>query len=114
MTETEKLFILWTSSDIDTFDEMVFMYAFNGKKYGWWKEIKLIIWGASARLTGEDDLVQLKIRELVEEGVHVTACKACADDLGVSAKLQDLGVEVKYWGQPLTALLKSDAKLITI
>ncbi len=114
MSKPEKLYILWTSSEIETFDEMVYMYAFNAKKNGWWDEVTVIIWGASARLAGEDDIVQLKIKEMVEVGVHVTACKACADDLGVSTKLESLDVEIKYWGQPLTALLKSDAKLITI
>lgn len=114
MEDTNHLHILWTSSDIETFDEMVFMYAYNGKKHKWWDDITLVIWGASARLTGEDEVVKLKIKELVEAGVKVEACKACADDLGVSATLQSLGVEVKYWGQPLTKLLKSGAKLITI
>ena len=114
MSDAEKLFILWTSSEIETFDEMVFMYAFNGMKYKWWDEITVVIWGASAKLAGEDDLVRLKIKEMIEGGVKVTACKACADDLGVSTKLEELGVDVKYWGQPLTTLLKTDAKLITI
>lgn len=114
MDNSTKLYILWTTSEVETFDEMIFMYAFNAKKYGWWDEITVVIWGASARLAGEDELVQLKIKEMVEGGVKVEACKACADDLGVSAKLESLGVEVKYWGQPLTRVLKSGAKLITI
>ena len=114
MSGADKLFILWTSSETETFDEMVFMYAFNAKKYGWWEEITVIIWGASAQLAEEDELVQLKIREMIEGGVKVTACKACADDLGVSARLEELGVEVKYWGQALTAVIKSTSHLITI
>lgn len=114
MDNSTELYILWTTSEVETFDEMIFMYAFNAKKYGWWDEITVVIWGASARLAGEDELVQLKIKEMVEGGVKVEACKACADDLGVSAKLESLGVEVKYWGQPLTRVLKSGAKLITI
>lgn len=114
MRKQESLYILWTSNQVETFDEMVFMYAFNGKKLGWWDEITVVIWGSSARLAGDDELVQLKIKELIEGGVKVEACKACADDLGVSEKLKSLGVEVKYWGQPLTKVLKSDAKLITI
>ena len=93
---------------------MVFMYSFNGKKYNWWKEVTLIIWGASAKLSGEDEVIQLKIKELIEGGVHVTACEACADDLGVADKLDELGVEVKYWGQALTSVIKSDSHLITI
>lgn len=114
MDKSESLFILWTTSEIETFDEMVFMYAFNGKKYGWWDDITVVIWGASARLAGADEIVQLKIREMIGGGVKVEACKACADDLGVSAKLEEIGVEVKYWGQALTKVLKSGAKLITI
>jgi hypothetical protein len=114
MGASEKLFILWTSSEPETFDEMVFMYAFNGKKYKWWQEITVIVWGASAKLAGEDEVIQVKVKELIEGGVHVSACKACADDLGVSAKLEELGVEVKYWGQELTSVIKSDAHLITV
>ena len=114
MENPNKLYILWTTSEVETFDEMVFMYAFNGKKYGWWDEITVVIWGASARLAGEDELVQLKIQEMIEGGVKVEACKACAEDIGVSGILEELGVVVKYWGQPLTKILKSDAKLITI
>jgi len=114
MEKPESLFILWTSNQPETFDEMVFMYAFNAKKNNWWSEVTVVIWGASARLAGSDELVQLKIKEMIEGGVKVEACKACADDLGVSAKLESLGVVVKYWGQPLTKILKSGAKLITI
>jgi len=114
MEESEKLFILWTSKEIETFDEMVFMYALNSKKQGWWKEVTLIIWGASAQLAGTDKAVQLKIKELSENGVHVTACKACAEDLGVAYALENIGVEVKYWGNSLTQVLKSGSKLLTV
>lgn len=114
MEDTDKLYILWTSSEPETFDEMVYMYALNAKKLGWWKSITLIIWGASAKLAGKDDVVQLKLKELIDTGVEVTACKACAEDLGVSQQLVELGIDVKYWGQALTKVLKSDAKLITI
>ena len=114
MENSDKLYILWTSSEAETFDEMVFMYALNAKKNGWWEEITVVIWGASARLAGEDEVVQLKIQELIKGGVKVEACKACAEDIGVSDKLEEIGVVVKYWGQPLTKVLKSDAKLITI
>ena len=114
MNKPDTLFLLWTSGEVATFDEMVFMYALNAKKRNWWQEVTVIIWGASATLVGNDNLVQLKIKELIEGGVHVTACKACAEDLGVANLLEDLGAEVKYWGTPLTEVLKSDAKLITI
>ena len=41
-------------------------------------------------------------------GVELLACKECADSYGVSEKFEELGIEVKYMGQPLTSMLKSD------
>lgn len=114
MENSDHLYILWTSKDVETFDEMVFMYALNGKKLKWWDEITVVIWGASTGLAGKDEVIQLKIKELIEGGVHVEACKACAIDMGVNEILEKLDVVVKYWGQPLTKVLKSGAKLITV
>ena len=49
-----------------------------------------------------------------EAGVELFACKACADNYGVSDKLAGLGIDVKYMGMPLTEILKkSDWKTIT-
>jgi len=90
------------------------MYAKNALLKHWWKEVTLIIWGATARLAGTSEAVKQKLAELRDAGAHLSACKACADSLGVTSALEGLGIEVKYWGEPLTALLKSDEKLITI
>jgi hypothetical protein len=109
-----NLYILWTSGDKITFDEMIFMYALNSLKHHWWEDVTLIIWGASAVLVGKDFVVQQEIKELAEAGVHITACKGCADNLSLSGTFEKMGIEVKYWGVPLTEVLHSDAKLITI
>jgi len=114
MEAKDKLFILWTSSEKLTFDEMIFMYAYNSLKYGWWKEVTLIIWGASTKLAAEDIQVQHKLKKLAGAGVKLTACKACADNLNATGTLENLEIEVKYWGTPLTDVLNSEAKLITI
>ncbi len=110
----DKLNILWTSSDVDTAEKMVFMYAYNAKMRKWWDEITVIIWGGSAALVSENEMVQKKVKEMIEAGVHVSACKACADKLGATDKLESMGIEVKYWGEGLTQIIKEDAKLITI
>ena len=44
----------------------------------------------------------------------MSACKACADQLGVSEKLTELGVEVKYWGEDLTKLIREKKNLISV
>ena len=43
---------------------------------------------------------------MMEAGVEVQACKACADLYGVSDKLEALGIEVTYMGVPVTDMLK--------
>jgi hypothetical protein len=93
---------------------MVFMYTINSLIHGWWEKVTLIIWGAPAKLVSEDLAIQKKIREALDAGVHITACKACADQLGVTEALENLQIEVKYWGQPLTEVLKNNEPLLTV
>jgi hypothetical protein len=114
MSEKNHLYVLWTNDNLITAEKMVFMYIINSLAKGWWEEVTLIIWGATAKLVGEDSAIQSKIREALEAGVHVTACKACADQLGVTETLEKLNIEVKYWGVPLTKLLMDGKKLLTI
>ncbi|MEZ5198075.1 MAG: DsrE family protein [Bacteroidales bacterium] len=109
-----KLTILWTTDNIVTVEKMVFMYAHNAILMGWWEEVTIVIWGASARLAAENKDVQAKLKEMQDAGVKIEACKACSDDLGVTTTLSDRGVDVKYWGQPLTDILKKEGKIITI
>ncbi len=109
-----ELYILWTNDNLVTIDKMVFMYAYNAKLNKWWDNVTVIIWGATARLVANDYKIQKRIKEMIDIGVKVTACKACADQLGVAATLENLDIEVKYWGEPLTEILKSGKKLLSV
>ena len=111
--EPDTLCILWTSGDPDVALKMVFMYANAAKQNRWWSQVELIVWGPSAKLTSENTEIQQTLAKLMKAGVKTEACKACADSYGVSEKLEALGIEVKYMGQPLTEILKSNKKLIT-
>jgi hypothetical protein len=108
------LYVLWTSDNPITAEKMVFMYTINSLTHGWWEKATLIIWGASIKLASEDGNIQRMIKEALSIGVHVTACKACADQLGVTETLEKLKIEVKYWGLPLTEILKNSEPLLTI
>ncbi len=108
MSKKSHLYVLWTNDNPVTAEKMVFMYTVNALLKGWWEEVTLIIWGAPARLVSEDENIQKMVGKALEAGVHITACKACADSYGVSDDLAALGIEVKYMGQPLTEMLKSD------
>lgn len=110
----KKLNILWTNADPITSEKMVFMYGINAITQGWWQEVRIIIWGSTAKLAAENDLIKEKIKYALHVGAEVTACKACADQLGVSDDLIAQGIELKYWGEGLTEILKSNEKLLTI
>lgn len=114
MTDKKHLYLLWTNDNKMTAEKMVFMYTVNSLIHGWWEQVTLIIWGATAKLAAEDQEIQAMIRDAMEKGVHVSACKACTDQLGVTETVQNLGVEVKYWGAPLTEILKAEETLLTI
>lgn len=114
MIQADKLTILWTNADPVTSEKMVMMYGINSRIEHWWSEVTIIIWGATAKLAAENPLIQEKIKQALHVGVHVSACKACADQLGVTESLLAMGVEVKYWGTGLTEILQSDQKLLTI
>jgi hypothetical protein len=109
----DKLVVLWTSRDREVALNMVFMYTLNSKLRGWWKEVCLIVWGPSAKLLSVDKELQDGIFEMKRNSVELLACKACSDRYGVSEELEELGIEVKYMGQPLTDLLMEDYKIIT-
>ncbi len=115
MSEEKKdIYVLWTNDNLITAENMVFMYTINALKHGWWESVTLIIWGATAALAGKNPEIQQRIRDAKEAGVHVTACKACADQLGVTQALKDMDIEVIYWGMPLTEVLKKNQALLTI
>ncbi len=113
MDKNEKLAILWTSGDIEVAEKMVYMYTLSAKKQNWWKDIVFIIWGPSAKLLSESKSLQDQIKEFMAIDIKVKACKACADEYGVSEKLSNLGIDVKYMGEPLTDYIKGDYKTVT-
>jgi hypothetical protein len=110
----DKLNILWTTDNKDTVLNMLVMYATNSRLNEWWQEVNVIIWGASAKLVGTDTQVQAEVLEMLNHGITIEACKACSDNLGVTEKLTELGVNVRYMGEVLTNYLKSGEKVLTI
>ena len=92
---------------------MVFMYTLNDKMHKWWKNITFIVWGPSSELLSENKDLQKHFEKFIENDIKVLACKACADEYGVSKKLSNLGINVKYMGKPLTNYIKDDHEVVT-
>jgi hypothetical protein len=109
-----KINILWTTDNKDTIFNLLSMYAINSKIYDWWKTVNVIIWGASAKLIGIDVQVQAEIIEMSNHGVSIEACKDCCDKFGVTDRLIQLGINVRYMGEPLTDYIKSGERILTI
>ena len=51
---------------------------------------------------------------MIEAGVKVEACKACAEEYDAVGVLSDLGVNVRYMGVPLTNYIKSGEHVLSI
>ncbi len=114
MSEKKHLYILWTNGDVEAAEKMVFMYGVNSLLKGWWEDVTIILWGGSTKLAAKNETVKDLISKALENGVHISACRACADMYGVVENLEDQGIEVIHWGEQMTHLLKNDEKLLTI
>lgn len=114
METTDHLYLLWTHANPITAERMVFMYSVNSLKKGWWEKVTVIVWGDPARFVAEDAAIQKTVTKAKDAGVHLIACKACADQLGVTERLEALGIEVIYTGELLTRLLKGGETLLTV
>jgi len=108
MNEKTKLLIIWSTGDKGVAKYTAFMYALNSKRMGWWEEVKLIIWGPSGKILVEDLELQKMVKDLMEEGVILQACKGCSDKYDISNKLSELNIDVKYVGEDLTTMLKGN------
>lgn len=111
--EPSKLVVVWTSDDPYLAERMVLMYTHAAKTSGWFTDVKLIIWGPSAKMVSENLKIQEKLKAMQKDGVEIQACIACATAYGVVDDLKNLGFEVKGMGKPLSDYLKSDAKVLT-
>jgi hypothetical protein len=111
--QSGNLFVVWSSADPEVARKLVFMYTRNSMIRNWWGRVRLIVWGPSAKLLAEDDELQDEIIGVAKDGVELLACKRCADEFGVTEKLEALGIEVIYMGVPMTEMLKTGWRQLT-
>ena len=110
---SDKLVILWTSDDPYVAERVALMYTHAAKTNAWFDEVRLIIWGPSAKLAAENLKVQEKLKTMQDDGVIIEACIVCATDYGVEKDLEKMGFDVKGMGKPLTDYLKEGIKVLT-
>jgi hypothetical protein len=110
---SDTLVILWSSGDPEVANKACLMYAHAAKKYSWFKEVILIVWGPSEKLLAENSELKDKITTMKKDGVIVEACIDCSNMYGVTNDLKVCEVDVKGMGVPLTRYLKRGYKIVS-
>jgi len=105
--QPSKLVLVWTTADREVAMNMILMYGRNARRFDWWDEVNVLVWGPSGKLLLADEELKTEIKAMIDEGVEVIACKGCADRYGISDALSKLGVKVFYTGEALTNAAKS-------
>lgn len=109
----DTLVVVWTSGDIEVAEKMVFMYVYNSRKAGWFDEVIFIVWGPSAKLLSENEMLQEYISKMKEAGIKLEACIACANMYGVARALAEMDIDVKGMGKVLSDYLKRGYRVMT-
>ena len=113
--QSDTLHIVWINNDPVTVKLMVFMYATNSLLKGWWKHVHVIMWGGATKLFCEDVEVQEKVRAFITAGGDVSACRRCAEELGVVETIETFGdIDLLYIGQNFTKLIKDGETVLTL
>ena len=101
-----RVFVVLSSGDREVALEVGLVYPLNAAKKKWMEEVKLIIFGPSEKVAAYDAEIQGRIKELLEAGIEVMACKWCADRMNITGILDDAGIKVVYVGSIMSELLK--------
>lgn len=110
---SDTLVVVWSSGDPDVAEKACLMYAHAAKKYNWFKEVILIVWGPSEKLLTENVKLKEKVAAMKKDGIIIEACIACSNMYGVTNDLKVCQVDVKGMGVPLTKYLKRGYKVIS-
>jgi hypothetical protein len=110
---SDTLVVVWSSGDPEVAEKACLMYTHAAKKYKWFDEVILIVWGPSEKLLAENAKLREKVAVMKKDGIIVEACIACSNMYGVTNELKVCEVDVKGMGVPLTKYLKRGYKIIS-
>jgi hypothetical protein len=112
-TASDTLVVVWWSGDPEVAMKACLMYAHAAKKYKWFNEVILVVWGPSEKLLAENATLKEKVAAMKKDGVILEACVACSNMYNVTNELKVCEVDVKGMGVPLTRYLKRGYKVIS-
>jgi hypothetical protein len=82
------------------------LYARSALTSDWMESAQLFLWGPSEEVIAKDAELQEDVKEIINLGEKVYACKACSDKYSVSDKLSELGCDVEYVGSISSKFIK--------
>ena len=109
----DKLLIIWSTAEIEVAKKMVLLYSSVMLPRAYWDQAHLMIWGPSAKLLAENEVLQEMVSNIKKTGVELSCCVVCSDEYGVTEKLASMGIDMIHTGEILTDALKGDWKVIT-
>jgi len=101
-----KVFVLVSTADREVALEVGLIYPLNAAVNKWLDEVIVIFFGPSEKLAANDVEVKGRIKELLDNGVEVLACKWCSNRMDITPLLENLGVRVEYVGSIMSQLIK--------
>ena len=110
---SDTLVVVWSSGDPEVAEKACFMYAEAAKKFKWFEEVIIVVWGPSEKLLAENKTLKDRVAAMQKNGVIVEACSACANMYSVTNDLKVCKIDVKGMGVPLTKYLKRGYKVIS-
>lgn len=116
--DKNTLYVLWTTGDPVTANNMVFMYTTNSLRYQWWERVHIIVWGAATELLARDAEVQKKMRKFLKLGGVVSVCRKCAENIRVMDEVKAMEIPgqftVFYLGSWFSKILHSDVRVLSV
>lgn len=111
----KTLLIVWKTNNETDIHNFVVPYAYNAKRHQWFDHVKVLIWGASQEKVAATPLIQQRVKNLIKNEIDVFACKMCADNVGATTLLEELGVDVRFTGDFLSRHLQDpECEVLTI
>jgi hypothetical protein len=109
----ERLVVLWRSGDPETFHHALYTFTLNAKRFRWFEEVTVYVWGPSEKLLLEDGEIQAKVAKLRQAGVEVIAEIDPAIEYDIELELRKV-VPVTILSQRLVEHLKSGGRILTL
>ena len=102
-----KVLIWLASGELEKLQPGI-LYGTNARKFGWLDDVQFVVFGESERLL----LKHPETFALLNDN-SAAYCKFVADDMGITAELEEKGANIIYVGDYISKFIKDGYQVIT-